>query len=211
MAKKIILFVEGQTERQILSSFIKRTLDTNIKISIINFKGSGNFIKEIKRKVWLQIQSPQKDDIIFTFGLLDWHGFKDKLPNNVKNMIEGPEAGSQYIENLVHQDKFKMFFAVYELEAWLLSEPDIFPNKIINELKNRISSKRPEEINFNEPPSKLINQLYIKHLNSNFKKVVNGKLLFEELDKNKVLEQCPYFANMISDIQNIISDQRNNQ
>ena len=43
-------------------------------------------------------------------------------------------------------EKFRLFFAVHEFEAWLLSQPDIFPREIKNALQNRIA--QPEQVNF---------------------------------------------------------------
>ena len=85
--------------------------------------------------------------------------------------------------------RFFQFFAVYEVEAWLLSEPKNFPFVIQKAFTNKID--HPETVNFDEPPAKLLERLYSSYVKRTYKKVVNGKELFGRLDPDVAYQKCP--------------------
>jgi len=99
------------------------------------------------------------------------------------------------MENEVKQPKFFQFFAVHEIEAWLLSEPDIFPLKVKKAFPGRI--KNPETVNFDEPPAKLLERLYPLHVTRSYKKVANGKELFGKLDPDVAYQKCPKLKELL--------------
>jgi hypothetical protein len=55
-----------------------------------------------------------------------------------------------------------MFFAVHELEGWLFSNPDIFPNEVRKAVAGK--SIQPEKVNFDEPPAKHLDKIYNQRL-----------------------------------------------
>ena len=63
---------------------------------------------------------------------------------------------------------FRMFFAVHETEAWLLSQPEIFPASAQERLEKY--KKRPEAVNFTKPPSKRIEEAYDRK----YRKTIDG-------------------------------------
>ena len=75
---KFLLFVEGQTEKRSIADFIKGWLDPRLNrpigISVIQFKGFGEYLKEIKERVELHLSSKNEQEIIATLGLLDLYG-----------------------------------------------------------------------------------------------------------------------------------------
>ena len=85
----------------------------------------------------------------------------------------------QHLEGKVDKENFFQFFAVHEVEAWLLSHPTIFPNPIKQHVKK--ISEYPEKIDNNKPPAKRVNEIYLKaahpgpelNLKSNFFRRVN--------------------------------------
>jgi len=91
-----------------------------------------------------------------------------------------------------------MFFAVHELEAWLLSDLEIFPKNI----RKRLSKlkKDPEEVNFNEPPAKLLEKIYRSVTGKNYKKVTYGKQLFKNLNPETAAEKCPNLKKLLNEI-----------
>jgi len=94
-----------------------------------------------------------------------------------------------FMENKVNLSKFHQFFAVHEVEAWLLSEPKLFPLEIQKAFPAKIKS--PETINFNEPPAKLLERLYPLYTRRKYKKVTHGKELFDNLTPNTAYAKCP--------------------
>jgi hypothetical protein len=52
-------------------------------------------------------------------------------------------------------------------------------------------------VNFNEPPAKLLERLYPLHIKKTYKKVVNGKELFDKLDPNIAYHKCPKLKELL--------------
>jgi hypothetical protein len=64
----------------------------------------------------------------------------------------------------------------------------------------------PETVNFNEPPSYLLDRLYREALKKKYKKVANGSDLFSKLDPRVVHEKCPYFKYLCDDLVELAKD-----
>lgn len=67
-----------------------------------------------------------------------WSKFRSRIQREIVAELEAPgrEAGHK---------KFKMFFAVHETEAWLLSQPELFPQKVRGRIEKHRA--RPEAVN----------------------------------------------------------------
>ncbi len=193
---RFILFVEGYTEDKALPKFLKKWLDPKLNnpvgIRTVRFEGWPELVKDAPLKAKLHLNGPYKDDIIAVISLLDLFG-----PTFYP--MEGCNArydwAKHYIEEKVNHPKYFQFFAVHEVEAWLLSQPDLFPLKVKNALPAKI--QKPETVNFNEPPAKLLQRLYVKHMNRSYKKIVNGKDLFDNLDPNIAYQKCPRLKELL--------------
>ncbi len=105
------------------------------------------------------------------------------------------EWGKDHIEKKVGNEKFFHFFAVHETEAWLLSEPNLFPTEVKRDFPDKIS--KPESVNFDQPPAKLLDSLFNKTLNRNYKKVVDGKNLFSRLNPVIAYDKCPRLKDLL--------------
>jgi len=125
---------------------------------------------------------------------LDFYG-PTFYPSHLKESKERYDWAKKDIEGKVNQAKFFQFFAVHEVEAWLLSEPNIFPVDVKRALPKKIS--HPETVNFNEPPAKLLERLYPIHVRPSYKKVVNGKELFSKLNPNIAYNKCPNLKELL--------------
>lgn len=189
---KFVLFVEGYTEDKSLPQFLKKWLDpqlsTPVGIKSVRFEGWPELFKDAPRKARLHLNGPAKKDIIAVISLLDLYG-PTFYPAQITESEERYGWAKKDIEDRVDHPKFFQFFAVHEIEAWLLSQPNIFPAKIENALPSKIQN--PETVNFNEPPAKLLERLYPLHTGRSYKKVVNGKELFSKLDPNRAYQKCP--------------------
>src|SRR5437879_3271947 len=91
-----------------------------------------------------------------------------------------------------------MFFAVHELEAWILSQPQLLPPTVRNALPGKATE--PESINFKEPPAKLFDRLYRSGTGRDYKKLVYGKALFESLDPFVACKKCPHLKSMLDEM-----------
>jgi hypothetical protein len=84
------------------------------------------------------------------------------------------------------------------VEAWLLAQPDILPPRVKNRLPGRAA--QPETVNFDEPPAKLLNELYREVLHKDYKKVTEGTKLFAKLNPETVYLSCPAFKALADDL-----------
>jgi hypothetical protein len=174
-SRKIFLFVEGDSERgdavrQNLPSFFYRWLDPRlpkgkqVALQAVKSKGVGDYIKEVGVKTEVYLQQHRADVV---FGIVDLYG----IPRDKLDLVGYPslqtkiEAAHNYLKNLVPEhcrNHFRQHFAVHELEAWLLAYPDMWPQKI----RAKIAPLKPEEVNFDTPPSKWLR----KQLGREFKR-----------------------------------------
>ena len=101
----------------------------------------------------------QMKDIIGVIALLDLHG-PTFYPTDKKSADARLVWAKKYLEDQVPHNRFHQFFAVHEVEAWLLSDPDLLPPQVKRALPPK--AKHPEKVNFDEPPKKLLQRPYRK-------------------------------------------------
>lgn len=195
---RFILIVEGDTEKRSIEGLLRKQLTEktgqNVGISAINIKGYGNFSCDLPQRVKKYLTGPDKNEIFAVAGLMDL--YKTPYARDVNRPIrERILQGTQLFEDSVKQDRFRMFFAVHEYEAWLLSDSEKFDPAI----RSRIAShaRYPEDVNTDEPPSKFLKRIYSEYLHREYKKTVDGKVLMGRIDPQKVYEKCPNYRAMI--------------
>ena len=195
---KFILFVEGHTEDKALPAFLKRWLDPRLEspvgIQTVRFDGWPELFRDAAQKAKMHLNGPSKDKIIAVISLLDLYG-PTFYPADLTERDKRYLWAKQMIEDKVNEKNFYQFFAVHEVEAWLLSQPVIFPANIRNAFPDKIA--KPETVNFDEPPAKLLDRLYQQHTKRTYKKVVNGRDLFSRLDPAIAYEKCPRLRELL--------------
>jgi hypothetical protein len=203
-SRQIALFVEGDTERgearrKTLPTFIHKWLDPQLPeggkvgIKAVKFQGVGNYLDDLAQKVALYLDEGRAN---FVVGLVDLYGIPARRINlsqyvNVKEKIE---AARVYMRNLVPQqyrDRFRQHFAVHEVEAWLLAYPEEWPV----EVRAQITKRRPEQVNFNEPPAK-----FLKRILGRYKKTTIAMNLFPKVDPQVAIDKCPYLKSFMDDL-----------
>lgn len=198
---KFILFVEGDTERKVLPTFLKKWLDPRLsqRVSIqpVRFNGWPELVKDTPKKAIMYLTGPHKDDIVGVIALLDLYG-PTIYPSHKKTARERYEWAKGDLEGRVNHAKFRQFFAVHETEAWLLSHPDLFPSEIKKAFSGKI--KHPEEINFDEPPAKLLDRLYWDKIKRTYKKTTDGYELFSKLDPDLAYKKCPHLKELLDEM-----------
>ena len=195
---KFILFVEGYTEDKALPKFLKKWLDPKltqaIGIKTVRFEGWAELVKDAPLKAKMYLNGPDKNEIVAVISLLDSYG-PNFYPLPMTSSQERYVWAKAHIEDKVSHSRLFQFFAVHEVEAWLLSEPRIFPLAIQKAFSRKID--RPETVNFDEPPAKLLERLYPLHLGRSYKKVVHGKELFDRLDPETAYQKCPKLKELL--------------
>jgi hypothetical protein len=198
---RFLIFVEGDTERAAVPAFLSGWLNQRVSSCVgvrpVRFKGCPHFLSEIRKIVHNMLEGPSSSEVIAGIGLLDLYGFP-AFPEHLKSVGDRYAWAVEDIEGKVDHPKFRMYFAVYELEAWLLSQPEILPVSVQRALPK--TTQRPEDIDFDRPPSRLLQQLYSEKARCDYHKRVTGKALFAKLDPNVAYEKCPYLHRMLDDM-----------
>ena len=149
------------------------------------------------KKARLYLNGPDNQDIIAVISLLDLYG-PDIYRSDVRTAQDRYTWAKAEMERKVDHPKFHQFFAVHETEAWLLSEPEIFPVAVKNALPAGTAS--PESVNFDEPPAKLLDRLYRSKLKQTYKKTTHGKQLFDKLDPALAYAKCPRLKETLDEL-----------
>ena len=203
--RQIALFVEGDTEwggsgQATLSKFFHNWLDpqmpkgSRIGIKVVKFQGVSNYLDDLATKLALHLDEGTAK---FVFGLVDLYG----IPSNRIDLTRCTTVAAKVTEArkqiraLVprqYQNRFRQHFAVHEVEAWLLAYPEKWPANI----RNQITKKPPEEVNFAEPPAKFLKRL----LGGRYKKTVMAKNIFPFVDPGIAIGKCPHLARLANDM-----------
>ncbi|HHV16455.1 MAG TPA: DUF4276 family protein [Gelria sp.] len=196
---RFVLFVEGETESKVLPAFFKRWLDprlpTPVGIKTVKFQGWSHLCQGVKTKANTYLNGPDKDEVIAVISLLDLYG-PDCFPPHLRTVEERVSWGTKKLEDMVGHSRFRHYFAVHELEAWLLSDPQIFPKPV----SKVIPSREPELINMQQPPKALLRNLYRIKTKSTYKEIIHGTDLFDRLDPNLAYQRCPHLRWMLDDM-----------
>ncbi len=198
---KFILFVEGHTEQKAVPAFLKRWLDKQLTqpvgVQPVRFDGWPQLVKDVRQHTQMYLNAP-KQDVIAVISLLDLYG-PTFYPADKTNKLARYQWAKEYLEKQVAQEKFRQFFAIHETEAWLFSDPKLFPQDVRQYLPDT-EKRPPENVNFDEPPAKLLERLYRLHLKRKYGKVTDGKSLFAKLDPNVAYEHCPHLRELLDEM-----------
>lgn len=145
----------------------------------------------------MHLEGPKGHDVVAVIGLLDLDG-PPFYPSDKTTADDRFSWGKAHFERKLNLEKFRLFFAVHEFEAWLLSQPDIFPPEIGSVLT--ATTTPPERVNSQEPPSKLLNRIYRQKRRHNYKKATYGPQLFAKLDPGVAAEKCPYLKALLDEM-----------
>ncbi|MBK6430745.1 MAG: DUF4276 family protein [Anaerolineae bacterium] len=204
---KFVLLVEGYTEQKAIPAFLKRWLDVRLNqrvgVQIVRFDGWPELISDLPDRAQMYLESPKAAEIIAVIALLDLYG-PSIYPNHLESADQRLLWATKELESRVGRERFKVFFAVHEVEAWLLSNSELFPTVIRKALPAKITY--PETVNFDEPPGKLLDRLYKDRLRRKYKKLTDGKDLFDQLDPQTVYNKCPYFRQMMDTMLQLAKD-----
>ena len=206
---KFVLLVEGYTEEESLPNFLRKWFNPRLSKSVgfaaIRFDGWSELVKDAPNRTRRLLNEPgQKDNIIAVIGLLDLYLYprnsaRTFYPQDKVTALERFGWAKQHLEKEVGQTRFRQFFAVHEIEAWLLSDPSLFDDKVRKSLSG-IAQQHPEQINSDEPPKKLLEKLYRDKLKTNYKERVDGRNLFEKLNPEIAYQKCPALKMMLDEM-----------
>ena len=199
-SRRIALFGEGQTEHLALRNFFHKWLDPKLpqgrKVGLTskNFRGVSKYLAELSQQVESYLTSGTAD---FVFGLVDLYGLpKEEIDvSDCSDIAEKVSKANGLIRARVpvtFRKQFIQHFAVHEVEAWLLAYPQKWPQNV----REQITKRPPEQVNFTEPPSKFLARLLPKK----YKKTVSARNIFSTVDPNIAYEKSPYLRRLLDDL-----------
>ncbi len=198
---KFVLFVEGYTEKKALPEFFRRWLDSQlvqrVGIKVVRFEGWQDYVKEIAKKVALNLSGKAGVDVIAGIGLLDLYG-PTFYPNGVRLAAERYAWAKRHIERAVNHSRFRQYLAVHDVEAWLLAEPDNLPPAVKSAPPGGCT--QPETVDFDEPPAYLLDRLYRQRLGRPYRKVTDGAELFAGLLPDVAKTKCPSLQTLLDEM-----------
>ncbi len=208
---KIQLFVEGDLEQKILPAFFARWLTSHGLRQVPefpkphNFEGIGRFIKKIGPAAGGFLHDVGPGEQVAAIGIAD---LKDPIdhsffPDDVVSVQDRYDFAVTQIQEQVNDSRFRMYFSVHELEAWLLAEPQLFGSPIKDALAG--IAVPPEEVDFDEPPGKLLTRLHREavekgELKHTYRKTGHGMRYFSQLDPEIAYDKCPYLKRLLDDL-----------
>ena len=196
---KFVLFVEGYTEEKALPSFLKRWLDPRlgkpVGIQTVRFDGWAEMVRDSPKRAKDYLNTP-KGDVIAVIALLDLYGLRLPYPHGTETAAQKIAWATADLEHKVGDTRFRQFFAVHETEAWLLSQPSVFPSEIARSLYSK--AQTTETVNFDEPPAKLLERLYKSETGRGYKKVTQAGNLFSKLNPETACAKCPQLQALLN-------------
>lgn len=199
---RVVLFVEGHTERSAVPDLLKRWADTRLAkpvgIKPVRFQGWQHYAQEIATKASLALRDPSTVGI----GLLDLYG-PTFYPANAVSVRDRYSWAKKKFEDSVGSERFVQHFAVHETEAWVFAEPTILPPDIRSAIPGKAAN--PEAINFDEPPSRLLARLYRDRLGRRYQKLIDGVSLLQRLSPETVYKRCEHFRLLADDLLRLVT------
>ncbi len=204
---KFVMIVEGETEKRgvpdlLARSLTERGLPQRIGIDPINLKGGGTDLFDKvaqKGKSYVRGGPGFQAKTIGVFGLLDLYNpsFDRIWPASAVSRDDRLDWAARRVENRVNSPMFRMFFAVHEVEAWILSQPEILPFYAKLSVLERKRIAQPELVNFRNPPARWLAEHWWNNLRRKYMKTVDGPNLMRKLNPTVVFGKCPQFRKIV--------------
>jgi len=199
---KFILLAEGATEKIAVAGFLKRWLDgelgtRKVRVEPVPLFGWANFKKEVVKRARAHLDGPESGETIAVIGLLDLYG-PTFWPRHRSTPRDRHDWGVEHFEKAVNRPKFRMFFAVHEVEAWIFCQPELLPTEVRASVAKL--SARPEGVDSDHPPSKRLDSAYYSKLGRSYRKTIDGKALFQKLDPKIAAARCPRLRTMLNEM-----------
>jgi len=194
---RFMVLVEGHMERMAVHGFLKKWLDARldppIGVRVRMFQGKDHYHRECPKVARAYLEGPNSRDIIGVVGLLDLYG-PTWFPDRITDCIGRRAWATEEFERAVDDKRFRQFFAVHDVEAWLLSDPSLFSGP----MRTAVSKlKEPERVNFARPPSKVLSELFERHGQYGYAKTTVGRNLLSRLDPEAAARKCPALRELL--------------
>jgi hypothetical protein len=223
---EIYIIVEGQTEQSFVRDVLAPKMATqgiylySALIGKPGHKGGNIRFERVKKEIghFLKQRHDTYISTMFDYFRIDsqWPG-KKEVDQQIRNgaTLTASDKG-EWLEGATHEaivktfsqfdseNRFIPYIEMHEFEALLFSDANILAEKskidILQILKIIDEYKNPEEIN-DDPLKSPAKRL--KMLNSQYRKVVMGKVIAEAIGIAGIRKQCAHFNNWLTQFEKL--------
>jgi len=200
--RRIVLLCEGDTEEIAVRHFITRRWQSDglsaVGLHPVNLNGK---IQDAHLKAGLYLDEA---NVLAVLTLIDLqgmdrveHGHADALNVQVERVKEWLRRG---VGHARHKD-FCPHVCVHETEAWILAEGLALRKRLDDTGIN--PDPQAELRNFQSPPKKRLNELFLRKKKDRYHKINDGRPLFAALEFDSVYSSCAYFRAFYDDLKRI--------
>lgn len=197
--RRIVVLCEGDTEELAIRHFVGRQWRVegleNVGLKPVNLNGklenAGKFAEDYL----------DDREVLSVFALIDLlrmnrvrHRANDPLDVKVGRVRDWLR------DRVIHprRSNFLPHVSVHEVEAWILAEGTALSQRLRD--PGIEPDSQAEERNFERPPSERINELFLRHRKTRYRKTIDGQPLFAKMSFKAVYESCPYFHRFYDDL-----------
>ncbi len=212
---KVKIYCEGQTERglkELLTPIREELRVKGLGITIGSYTGNAQLLKKIGSATKKAIE----DGSPAVFCAIDLHNVHKAFSGGLREALgqmnwEAMEVTRRvewlrtHIRNHCvereYKNKLHPHVLVHEIEALMFADP----GRIASKLKVRSigSFHNPEEINDQNPPKKVLRNLYRQHVKRRYYEQRDGVPLLQSVDFDLVYNKCPNFKALVDDLRSI--------
>jgi Domain of unknown function (DUF4276) len=200
--KRIVLLCEGDTEELVVKHLISRQWQQDglesIGLHPVNLNAK---LQDAPVKARLYLDEPE---VLSVFTLVDLYGM-DRVRHQGGDSLDERVARVQawFSDGLVHPraGDFLPHVCVHESEAWLLAEGVALAKRLGD---SAIGPDPQAELkNFQLPPQRRINDLFMRHKGERYQKIRDGRPLFAAVQFEPIYHTCRFFRAFYDDLKRI--------
>ncbi len=177
-ASRFVFIVEGKTEKESLRAFLANCLSwrgvAGVGIKILGKDSASKVFHEGPKLAGELLNAKDGESILAVYTLLDIFN-AGIFPETGMSIEDRVAWGRDSMQQRFLHPRYRHYFAVHELEAWLLADTANLPAKMRADLRQH--QAHPEQVNDKTSPSNLISASHLRQFNRKYSKPVHGRPL----------------------------------
>ena len=196
---RIIVLCEGDTEELAVRHFVARQWKSDgfgpVGLQHHNLKGKTQNAGKIAR-LYLD-----EREVLAVFTLVDLQGTIQVVHQTQDGLDAKVQRVRTWLRGQVTHSRASQFFphvCVHQIEAWILAEGRQLAERLGD---SQIGPDGDAELkDFQNPPSKRLNELFLRCKSRRYNKKADGTPLFKAMQFGAVYKSCQYFREFYDDL-----------
>lgn len=200
--RRIVLLCEGDTEELAVKNFISRQWQSDglgsVGLHTVNLNSKH---QDGPTKAALYLDEPE---VLAVFTLVDLQGMNRVNHSSDDSLETKVMRVREWFRGRLNHTRANDFFphvCVHETEAWVIAEGVALARRLDD------AGIRPdptvETKNFQFPPKRRINELFVSHRGERYQKIRDGRPLFAALQFEPIYHTCKYFRAFYDDLRQV--------